>query len=501
MKINRYYLALGLIFCFVLGFRLSYSLLTPNFSDSTSYYNLRQIESIKTTGLPIFNDELSYSGRFLIFLPFFQYSLAILGFFSPIWIVGKLLPAIFASSLVLIAYLVAFELTKSKESALVTSLIAGFIPIYIEQTLNTVSVYTMAIPMTLLVMYLFMRVMDDRAYVAPFLIGMLFLAVAHLSVFVLILSFLFYLVLVKLEKLKYSKAETELILFSSFFITWLSFVVFKRTFLLYGPTLIWQNIPSTLIAEYFKDFNVLEAIYKIGILPFVFGFYIIYKTIFVEKNRKIYLFISFCLTILLLVWLRLVALDIGLIFLSVVLTILFAPTYKVLIDYIGKTRFSKRKNLFIALFLLVFFLTSFLPSVDYANQSIKNAFAQEEIEAMEWIQVNTPEESVVLATLEEGHLVNAIAKRKNVVDNNFLMQPQADQRLNDVNTIYSTKFETEAIRLLNKYEVDYIVFSDIAKTSYDIDQLSYVNDENCFELVYENSINIYQSLCVIEEER
>ena len=501
MKINRDYLLLALIFFFVLGFRLFFLLRTTNFSDSTSYFNLRQIEHIKQTGFPIYQDDLSYSGRFFVFLPFFHYVLAIFSIILPFWLVGKLIPAIFASSLVLITYFISFEITNNAESSLFTSLIAGFIPVFIDRTTNAVSVYTLAIPLTLTVLYFLMKVINNTKYVPFFLISISLLAITHQSVFMLIISLLFYFVLIRLEKLKQSKAEFELILFSSFFITWLSFVLFKKAFLLYGPALIWQNLPPTIMAQYFKDFNILEAIYKIGIIPFVFGFYIIYKTVFIEKNRKIYLLISFALTVLILVWLRLVPLELGLIYLSVFLTLLFSPFYKILIEYIKKTKFSKNKNLFVIIFLFIFVLTSFIPSIGYANSAILRSVDGKEIEALNWLREKAPNSSVVLATLDEGHLITSIAQRKNVFDNNFLMQPQADQRLNDVKIIYTTKFETEAIRLLNKYNVDYIIFSENAKKDYQITQLDYVADEKCFKLVYDNSIKIYNSLCKIEEEK
>ena len=141
-----------------------------------------------------------------------------------------------------------------------------------------------------------------------------------------------------------------------------------------------------------------------------------------------------------------------------------------------------------------------MPCVGYARSAIARAFDEQEIEAFEWVKENTPEDAIVLATLDEGHLVNAIAQRRNVVDNNFLMQPTADQRLDAVKTIYTTRFETEAIRVLNKYSVDYIFFSEQAKREYSVEELNYVSDDKCFRLVYNNSVQIYKSLCEIEEE-
>lgn len=501
MSIKRNHALLLCIFLLVLGFRLFFSLSTPEFSDSTSYFNLRQIEHISEHGIPLYQDDLSYSGRLLVFLPFFHYLLAFFSLFLPSWLVGKILTAIFASSIVILTYLISLEITKDQEAALLTSLISGFIPVFIESTINSLSVFTLAIPLTLTALYSLIRVEENKEFVSLFLISVILLAITHQSVFFLIGGLLFYLLLINLEKLRKSKAEMELILFSAFFITWLSFVIFKKAFLLYGPSLFWQNIPYLIRAQLFKEFDILEAIYKIGIIPFIMGFFIIYKTVFMDKRRKIYLIISLALTVFMLTWIGIVALDSGLIYLSVFLTLLFAPAYKILTIYLNKTTFAKRKNLFVVLVLFIFVITSLLPSIGYAKSSIDNAYDEELISAFEWIQKNTREDDVILATLDEGHLINKIADRKNVIDDNFLMQFNVDQRLDDVNSIFTTKFETEAIRLLNKYDVDYILFSEIAEQEYGITKLDFVFDENCFELVYDDSTKIYKTLCKIEVER
>ena len=501
MSIKRNPALLVGIFLLVLSFRLFFSLSAQEFSDSTTYFNLRQVEQISETGFPQYQDDLSYSGRFLVFLPLFHYMLAFFNLFIPIWLVGKILPAIFASSVVILVYLITLDITKDKEAALFTSLISGFIPIFIENTINTVSVYTLVIPLTLTAVYSIIKVEENKEFVSLYLISTILLAITHQSVFIVILSLLAYLLMIYLEKLRRNKAEMELILFSAFFITWLSFIIFKRAFLLYGPNLVWQNMPSLVRAQLFKEFDILEAIYQIGIIPFILGFFMIYKTVFVDKRRKIYLIISLALTSFLLTWLGVIALDSGLIFMSVFLTLLFGPAYKILTSYLKKTTFAKRKNLLIGIFLLIFVFTSLLPSINYAKSSVEESYDYKEISAFEWVRANTGEDAIIFASLEEGHLINYISERKNVIDNNFLMQVNADQRLGDVNTIFTTKFETEAIRLLNKYDVDYILFSENAREEYEISKLEYVFDENCFELVYDDSTKIYKTLCKIGEER
>ena len=59
--------------------------------------------------------------------------------------------------------------------------------------------------------------------------------------------------------------------------------------------------------------------------------------------------------------------------------------------------------------------------------------------------------------------------------------------------------ETDAITLLNKYNVSYILFSERVKRFYNINELKYATDTNCFKLVYDRETEIYESLCEKEE--
>ena len=61
--------------------------------------------------------------------------------------------------------------------------------------------------------------------------------------------------------------------------------------------------------------------------------------------------------------------------------------------------------------------------------------------SLEFLQEKS--QGVVLATPKEGHLVTAIAEKKNVADTKFLSEHSADQRIKDIETIFTTSFETE----------------------------------------------------------
>ena len=85
------------------------------------------------------------------------------------------------------------------------------------------------------------------------------------------------------------------------------------------------------------------------------------------------------------------------------------------------------------------------------------------------------------------------------MDSNFILVEEVDDRLEAINEIYTTSFKNNAIRLLNKYSVDYIVVTEKAKEIYGISELKYL-DENCFKTIYDDKVKILNSLCKVEEK-
>ena len=97
---KREHIILIIIFILTLSFRLYFAFQNPNF-DYESYFSVRQVNQIIKTGLPLFRDSLSYGGRTFLFIPVFHYILAIFSSILTAGIALKLIPNLFASSIVL----------------------------------------------------------------------------------------------------------------------------------------------------------------------------------------------------------------------------------------------------------------------------------------------------------------------------------------------------------------------------------------------------------------
>lgn len=496
MEFRKEHFWLIVIFLAVLGFRLYFTLQTQHF-DYDAYFNIRQVDSIRNTGVPLFTDDLSFGGRTTFFLPLYYYILALFTFFTPVLMVLKVIPNIFASCLVFIVFFISLEITKNKNAAIFAAFVSGFIPIFIYKTFNSVSIYSISIPLLFFLLFCLLKIQDKR-FIPLYVLGLFALTFIHATSLLLVLGLAFYVVFALLENLEYSRSEIELTIFSLLFVVWLSLLIFKNPLLFHGPAVVWQNTPNMILDESFSRPDFVDAVYKIGVVPFIFGIYVIYRYIFRERRKAIYLFMSFAMAVLLMLFLRLIQFDIGLMFLGIILSILFSQFYKLFFIYLDKTRLSRLKILAVLGFFLVFIASSVLPSALSAQRAISEAPSHRDIRALDWLEKNTPENSIVLATPQEGYVINAVANRKNVVDQNFLLVRDINQRFVDVNRTFTTFSEIEAIRLLNKYDVDYIMFSREARSYYKTNALSYVDDKNCFEIVY-TFPPIYRSICRIEE--
>lgn len=484
MKINPKFV-LGIIFLLTLGFRLYVSFTNTSFSSDESYFNLRLTENIIETKKPLTYDELSYSGRNLIYPQAFNYFLALF-WFVPEY--EKIIPAILSSLIVIIIYFISKKITNDVKASLFSSLLSAFIPIEIRTNVNQISIYSLVIPV-LLLMILALLNLDNKKYFILFIILSFLLPLIHPISILFTLSLLFYLILIDTESINLNKAKKEAIMFSFFLVLLINFFMYKEALLRYGTNIIWQNIPSILFNEYFKTFDMLEIIYLLGIIPLFFGVIGIYLGLFKRKDNSIILLSSFILVALLLISLKLINLKISILFISLPLLIASSKALSSLYSYIDLTKFSKFKKYFDFSLIILIILLSILPSILIAT-SLPNY--NQEIKTFKWLDQNTAQNSVILAGYDLGNILTYFSNRKNVADDNFLLAPNVEERLGDIDNIYRTVFEVKGLELIKKYNIKYIYASNSVLKKYSLTKIPYIENKNCFELIGED---IYEVKC------
>jgi hypothetical protein len=497
---KKYLLSLMVVFLLAGAMRMYFAFRTPYFSDDRAYFVEREVEHITRTGFPFYYDSLSYGGRTQVFLPLFYYSLALFGLFAPMQLALKIVPNLFACSLVFVVYLISFRLTRNPGISLFAAGISTVVPIFVSKTVNSVSPYTLAIPIMFLALYFFMRIGEKSLYTSLLVISFFVLAFTHASVVVLVLGLLIFLVLAKVEGLRTNRAELEVTLFALFFVLWSYFILFKKLFLSYGTAVVWQNIPSELFSDYFREVTIAGVLNQIGIIPLIAGIYILYKYIFRTKNREVYLLAGLAISVSLLLWLKLISFDGGLMILGIILVLFFSQFLKLFLGYFRKTKLADFQVYALVLVGILFIVTSLVLTLFYTDREIRMGFEAGDLEATRWLRNNTNRSDIVLATLREGNLIAAKAERPNVMDSNFLLIPNIDQRLKDLETVFTSSSEIEVVNLLTQYNVRYIYFSKYAKLKYKRTSLPYTEDSNCFQLVYDqDQYQVYRAKCKLEQ--
>ncbi|MDO8656534.1 MAG: glycosyltransferase family 39 protein [Nanoarchaeota archaeon] len=492
MKHSKYAYWLLAIFLLTLAIRLIISFSIPHFTYD-SYFHLRQIEHISQTGLPLYNDPLSYGGRQHIFLPIFHYVIAFFNLFIPLEIAAKIIPNVLFALLTILIYLIAKKTTNDEPAALLSALIAGFLPILF--TPNSLHPAALFFPLVFLNIYAFLRI-TEKKYLYLCLASFITLCSTSSAASLLIIGYGVYGVLSFIELKPLPKIEKEVVIFSLFFFVWSQFIFFKNTLLSQGIRFIWRNVPPQIISTYFPEISIPKAIVAVGIIPFVVGIIITYRSLFQLRDRKLLFLLSLVISTIVLTWLKLMEFEFSLAFFGLILAIFFASFYAQSSGYLHKTtlKFLKKNYGAIIIFLLAF--STIWPAINMAlHQPIPTV---EEVTAFSWMKDNLPANSTIAALMEEGHLITYYGQHKNMMDNQFALAKDAGNRFADLQFLYTTPFQTQAFEIMDKYGVDYLVLTPQAQEKYDFAGLKYYSP-HCFKRVYGAQTRIYRVKCSLQE--
>ena len=484
-----------LLFAAVLAIRLVVAFQT-NYFTYDSYFHVRQVESIAHTGMPVFDDPLSQGGRAYFFSPVFHYIFALFTLAIPIEIIGKILPNILYALLIPLSYYIALRINENRNSALFSSLFVALFP-GMWSTINSFDPLCIIIPAIFFIFYCLIRI-DEKKYLTWFTASSAIAAVISPISLVIIPALWLFVLLLKIEKTEERGAVIESIIFSTFLMLLVQFLVYKKALLIHGYSIIWQNIPAVILNDFFKELTVLDVIVSVGIIAFIFGVYEVYRFSFTKKERELSAIISLAIVAAFLLWTKLVEFETGMAILGVSLAIISSKTIGSIREYLQKIKINfSFKHAGIAIIILLL-ITTIPASFGVVKNLMDNMPNGPEMDAMLWIRDNSADSSTIIASPEEGFLINAVALRKNVIDNNFLMITDAETRYNDVKEVYKTSFETNAVQILNKYRAKYILLSKSVTEEFGVTGLSYA-DLKCFKKFYENNETaIFKTWCDVK---
>ncbi|MFQ5620230.1 MAG: hypothetical protein ACE5FT_00130 [Candidatus Nanoarchaeia archaeon] len=478
----------------VLGTRLVFAGQHMELYGDESYYHIRQVDHIRDTGMPLREDPLSFGGRINVLSPAFDYLLAAFTYILPVQVAFKLVPNLFGVLFVVISYFIAWRITRNSHVSFLTAALSGFLPIYFAKTFNHVTVYGIVVPLMALLIYFYM---DIEKHVAGYVITLILLSLLHASILVFICGLLVYALIVNVEGMKLTEKEKEIILFSVVFALWSQFVLYKNVFLVHSTLSIWQNLPEALLSNYFEDFSILEAIYKIDAVPFLFGLYAMRQYLFKVGDKKIHFLIGMALAIALLLWLKLVPLVFGLMLFGMIMTLLFAKSYHYRVNLVRKSRLRKHLKAWQGFFLVFFLITAVGASLHLAVNEVQASTIDDEHEALEWLENNSEEKDIVMSSEVDSQKIMALSNRATVLDSNFLLVPGSDVIYDDMKVALTSPHITQVGERLDKHDVNFVYVSRESRELLGISKLPSVDDK-CLPLVYQTSVQIYEWKCKLE---
>jgi len=490
-KLNKLFILL--IFFLNLGFRLYFVSNTEFMSDDFSYFHLRNLIQLKTTG-QLGYDSLSYGGRDIFYPLIYYYAILLFSLLLPLELIIKILPEILISILPVIIYLTVKLIVRNKYIALFSGLVAGFLPVTIQKTLNQASIYSLALPLIFLMFYLFLEVIYKKKNIGLFIILSFILPIIHPSTFIFVLTLIFYSILLFSESVPIKGIKLESILFSIFIMLIIGFITYNKAFLEYGIKFVYANSPLNYL-ETFRGHKLSDPLNYIGIIPLIFGSIGIYLGIFKYRKNSVFLFSSLILSTIALLLFSLIEYDLAMMFMGLSFSIMAGIALKHFFSYLEITKFQRYKNIIIIAICVITFI-SIYPSFGVAFNVMDNTLTTEEVEIIQRMGGRVDDDSSIMANIEEGHYITYFANRKNVADTYYLFAPDVDQRLNDIDLVYTSWSRAIALNTLHKYKVSYIYLSERTKLKYNIEDLKYIEDEKCFKKVDEYKGNkFYQVGC------
>ena len=237
-------------------------------------------------------------------------------------------------------------------------------------------------------------------------------------------------------------------------------------------------------------------IYSVGIIPFILGITGIVFGIIKDKTHTALIVTSVAISPLILLGLKMLTLEDALIVLGPMLAIISAISMKKFFTYLKITKFSRYETASKYLILVLIAATIIIPIYSTAEGVIQNTITKDETTLLKTLNKETDTDITIASSVEEGHYITYFAKRKNVIDEEYIYIPNIDSRYNDIKTLYTTISGSEALAIAHKYDISYIYLSPRTKKIFKIKELPYATDEKCFrKIASSGEVEAYKVRC------
>lgn len=446
--------------------------------DYDAYSTVRQVEHIKDTALPLLQDPLAPHASAGVTFPLFAYIIAFSTLLLPDDIAYLIVPNLIAVLLHAALYYLILELTNSRNLSIIGATASIFIPSYLSATLLTLSSLSLAIPLLVVFLTLFLKLRKTKENRNVLLFVFALLAFTH-PIALLCIPFL--IISVILATIRRSRDETiqlEFALFAIFFLLWLYILLYRESLATIGLHTLFGNLPSDAIDVAYGSVSLTLLAVAIGIIPFGLALYAAYRE-GLAHHIGIQATLALAISIVLVMTLKIIPLTTGLAVFSVVCVALACVGLQHLHN--ARKAFKKQhlSQAGIAVLAIIFIFTSVLSTVAAGLQAVHTTPPVAFIRGAQWLEENSPQDSLVLAPPEYGYMLQAVAKRPVYLNENYLAHENANELYEATQDILTS---TRPGYLARQERVEYIVSDRLYSDS-------------CLNTVYKEGIYIAKVLC------
>lgn len=472
--------------------RMEIATSTPSLSYD-SYLTVRQVEHIQETGTPLRTDPLSTTGATRITNPIFNYLLAGATIATPL--MYKILPNLFMALLLIPIYFLARRITQSTTATFIAVVLAATGPVVFSSYLNTPSETPLAI---LLLLSIISLMHDTDKHLFLIIILSILLTFISPLIFILMLSLLAIILLLRVEGFGIDPRVNELFFFTLLLAMWFYVIVYKQALFASGLAVLWSNLPTELAVITFGNISMLTVLYGLGVITFLLGSFGVYYALFETKERTAYPVIGAIITVIVVLLLRVITIGTGLVLLTLLLSVMAASGLLIMMRYLRMTKTPWIVYPAAAVIVILFIFTAILPALVNASAAMAESPTTEDIAALRELNVRLPQSALLLTPIKEAAAVQYYAKRRTVTDDDFLLVNNGDELINDINSVYASRFSTSVLTRAEKLGFTHILFTPVAAQQYARPGL-YSADEECLPSEQAGSIILYRVACGGEE--
>ena len=442
-----------------------------------AYDTVRQAEHIAETGVPFQTDPLTPNNEPRTVLPVFPYLVA----FGTI-LVGEyayiLIPNLLAVLLHAALFLLVLELTQNRALATTALFTSIAIPSYLAATLLTTSSLALAIPLTIFILTLFIKLRKSREKRNILLIATVILLATHPIGLLIVPVFLVALAFATIRRARELTIQYDFAIFTTFLAAWSYILLYKQTILLHGLSVIQGNIPQAIQLAQYGAPDLLTFGLAVGVLPFGLAIYAAYKE-GAAQHTGIQATIAFTIVAFLATVFKVVPTSIGVTLVATGCIALAAVGLEWLIAYVKTMRETTLPHTGIVIGVLVFIITSIVPTIIIGITATTTTIPPEVLDAGYWLRDNSLPDAMIIAQPAWGSALAWTSKRPVFINQEYLSNPSSEESYDITTRILAG---TNVKNLAEELRIEYVV-SDIKIT------------HNCLNEVHTDTVRIMKVLC------